>query len=175
MQQTRLTAPLIGVRAGFGISVAVKGNTIVVGSNNDLGPTTSKRGVVNVYRRSGNNWTWQATLTPPGGGTPGDYGYAVAISDTEDRILATAPFDLAHDPYAGVAYSFAFDGATWSPMATIHAAPPFPPSTNDWFGANAAFIGEDYVVGAPFDGVGGAVYVGPTTETIFTDGFDEVP
>jgi hypothetical protein len=171
--QTQLLAPLVATRAGFGTSVAIEGDTAVVGSNNDTAPFDSTRGEVNVYRRSGTTWSWQATLVPPGpGNAPGDYGYAVALSATQDRIVATAPYDLTHDPYAGVAFAFALDGAQWSPSATIHASPPFAPTTNDQFGNNAAFSGDQVVVGAPGDGVGGAVYVGPTTEAIFANGFD---
>ena len=172
-QQAQLFAPLIASGAGFGTSVAIKGNTAVIGSNNDTSPSSSTRGEVNVYRRSGSTWSWQATLEAPvTGNAPGDFGYAVAISDAEDRIVATAPFDLTHDPFAGVAFAFEFDGAQWSPSTTIHASPPFPPTTNDMFGSAASFAGEDVVIGAPQDGLGGAVYVGPTSETVFANGFE---
>lgn len=172
VQQQQLFAPLIATGAGFGTSVAIVGNTAVIGSNNDTAGK-STRGEVNVYRRSGTTWSWQATLMPPGpGNAPGDYGFAVAVSDAEDRILATAPYDPSHDPYAGVAFAFAFDGTQWSPTATIHAEPPFPPTTNDLFGQSVAFSGEQFVIGAPQDGVGGAVYVGATSEAIFSNGFD---
>lgn len=171
--QSQLLAPLVATRAGFGTSVAIEGDTAVVGSNNDTAPFDSTRGEVNVYRRSGTTWSWQATLMPPGSGNaPGDYGYAVAISATQDRILATAQYDLTHDPYAGVAFAFAFDGAQWSPSSTLHASPPFPPATNDQFGNSAAFSGDQFVIGAPGDGVGGAVYIGATSEAIFANGFD---
>lgn len=171
-QQARILAPLVSLAAHFGTSVAIQGNTAVVGSNSDW-LYASTRGEVDVYRISGNTWNWQATLAPPvEGNAPGDFGFAVAISAAEDRIVATAPYDLTHDPYAGVAFAFAFDGMQWSPTATIHASPPFPPVTNDGFGWNAALLGDKFVIGAPFDGVGGAVYVGPTSEAIFANGFE---
>jgi hypothetical protein len=175
-QQAQLLAPLVVTRAGFGISVAIRGDTAVVGSNNDTSPSSSTRGEVNVYRRSGTTWNWQAMLEPAvTGNAPGDFGFAVAVSEAQDRILATAPYDLAHDPYAGVAFAFAFDGSQWSQSATIYASPPSPTTTNDLFGMNASFSGEQYVVGAPQDGIGGAVYVGPTSEAIFANGFEAPP
>jgi hypothetical protein len=175
-QQARLLAPVVANGAGFGTSVAIKGDTAVIGSNNDSSPFSSTRGEVNVYRRSGTVWSWQATLDAPGtGNAPGDFGYAVALSDAADRIVATAPYDVAHDPFAGVAFAFEFDGSQWSPSITIHGAPPFPPTTNDLFGWSASFAGEDFVIGAPQDGVGGAVYVGPTSETVFANGFEATP
>jgi len=175
-QQAQLFAPLIASGAGFGTSVAIKGNTAVVGSNNDSGFCSSTRGEVNVYHRSGSTWTWQATLEAPvSGNAPGDFGYAVALSDAEDRIVATAPYDPAHDPFAGVAFAFEFDGSQWSPSTTLHASPPFPRTTYDMFGWSASFAGEDVVIGAPQDGLGGAVYVGPTSETVFANGFESAP
>jgi hypothetical protein len=175
-QQARLLAPVVANGAGFGTSVSIKGDTAVIGSNNDSSPDTSTRGEVNVYRRSGTVWSWQATLDAPGtGNAPGDFGYAVALSDSQNRIVATAPFDLAHDPFAGVAFAFEFDGSQWSPSVTSHGAPPFPPTTNDLFGWSASFAGEDFVIGAPQDGLGGAVYVGPTSETVFANGFETAP
>jgi len=174
-QQTQLHAPLVAVGAGFGVSVAIKGDTAVVGSNSDFSPYSSTRGDVNVYRRSGNAWSWQATLVPAGASAPGNYGYAVAIADTEDRVVATAPWDFGLSPAHGVAYAFAFDGATWSSSTTFQASPPYGPPAGDWFGINAAFIGSEYVIGATADGDGGAVYVGPTSEGIFADGFDAAP
>ncbi|MGH8173998.1 MAG: FG-GAP repeat protein [Rhodanobacteraceae bacterium] len=171
-QQAPLLAPLVPQGAQFGASVAIKGDTAIVGSVN----ATRTRGEVNVYHRSVNGWTWQAALEPPvDGNAPGDFGFIVAVSDSQNRVLVTAPSGLADNPLAGVAFAFAFDGTEWSPTATIYAAPPFPRMTDDLFGWSATFFGDQFVIGAPQDAVGGAVYVGPTSEVIFSNGFDSSP
>jgi hypothetical protein len=87
-------------------------------------------------------------------------GSALAISDAEDRILATSPYD------ADAAHVFAFDGTQWAPSVTFRG------SGGSGLGINASFAGEDFVAGAWQDGLGGAVYVGPTSDAIFADGFE---
>jgi len=172
-QRARLVAPVTGVGARFGSSVAIRGDTVVVGSNDSDVPSASTYGEVNVYRRVANAWTWHATLDPPAD-APGDFGFAVAVSDTEDRIGVTAPYDLVHDSYHGVAYAYAFDGVHWLPALTVRARPSVPPVAQDGFGWNVAFVGNEFVIGAPNDG-DGAVYVGAASEGIFADGFEASP
>ena len=71
----------------FGYSVAISGDTIVVGAT----PTTSARtrpGSACVFTRSGTTWTPQQTLTAADGAAGDYFGYSVAISG--DTIVVGA-------------------------------------------------------------------------------------
>jgi len=174
-QTGTISPPIPTEGGGFGISVAMHGDTAVVGAIQDY-PLHSTYGEADVFHRTGGQWAWQATLgPPPDGDEPYNFGYAVAISDSEDHIVATDPSEWGSDPLAGVAYTFAFDGNAWALEATLQGNPPFPRTMQDNFGWSATWTGENVVIGAPADGNGGAVYVGATSPTIFADGFDAAP
>lgn len=174
-EQARLVAPLVASGAQFGASVAVHGNTAVVGAVNGP-PGESTRGAAYVYARTGNTWTVQATLQDLAGSVPGDFGYRVGISGSEDKVLVAAPVGAPDRPNDGIVYAFAFDGTTWSASGTIEGSPPFePPAGGDQFGMSISFSGDTFAIGAPNDGISGAVYVGSSAETIFANGFDPPP
>lgn len=170
-EQARLTAPLVAADAQFGASVAVRGNTAVVGAINGF-PGEATRGAAYVYQRTGNTWTAQATLQDLAGTVPGDFGYRVGVSNSEDRALVAAPIGAPDRPNNGIVYVFAFDGAAWSAAGSIEGSPPFEPVSGDEFGQSISFSGDTFAIGAPNDGISGAVYVGSVEETIFADGFD---
>src|SRR5690349_21573884 len=58
----------------FGSSVAVSGDTVVIGTD-DIGP-----GAVYIFARSGTNWVQQAYLTAPYPENNGEFGKPVAVS-----------------------------------------------------------------------------------------------
>ena len=78
-----------GVGLGFGYSVAIHGDTIVVGKIDDYwdgGP-----GTAHVYVRNGSAWSYQAKLSAPDGAIDDDFGDSVAISG--NTIVVGAPYD----------------------------------------------------------------------------------
>src|ERR1700688_4800933 len=81
-------AEIAGSQAGddFGASVAVSGNTLVVGA-----PAASNVGAAYVYTATNGDWTnlaLAATLTPPAGQS--GFGYPVAISGDSGPTEAVA-------------------------------------------------------------------------------------
>lgn len=74
-----LTAPTAQIGAFFGLSVAVDGNTIFVGSPGDDsdGPIAGK---VHIYRRTGKTWAWDASVSCPTG-PRGWFGASVSAAD----------------------------------------------------------------------------------------------
>jgi len=166
-QQATLNAPLSTPGGHFGSEVAIKGNTAVVSSISDFG------GAVDVYKRTGTTWAWQTTLDPeaPANSSQG-FGYAIALSDSQDHIVVTAPLGSATDPYRGAAYAFELEGTQWVRTLELHASPPMPPIQTDMFGWDATFAGSRFAIGAPQDGTGGAVYIGSPSETVFANGYD---
>jgi len=155
-QQAYLKEPG-GVTPGalFGHSVAVSGNTAVVGAPNAKTPPSGVvGGVAHVYVRNGSAWTHQAVLTPSDPAENDLFGMAVAISG--DTVMVGAPQrdgpngeNDGPDENRGAAYVFFRNGSIWSLQAE------FAPSDADTLGAGALFgasvsvSGHTAVVGAP--------------------------
>ncbi|KAL9185877.1 hypothetical protein ACHAXT_003654 [Thalassiosira profunda] len=78
VQQQTLEDPLGGSADTFGRSVDIDGDYIVVGAHGD----NANSGVAHVFFRSGDSWSWQQKLIPPGDFAVLDdfFGYSVAIS-----------------------------------------------------------------------------------------------
>jgi hypothetical protein len=145
--QASLTAPQGASGDYFSSSVAVSGDTAVVGAWGENNAT----GAAYVYTRSGSVWTQVAKLTPSDA-APSDYfGSAVAVNG--DTVLAGA---WAKSGGMGAAYVFVRSGTVWSQQAKLTAADA---AAHDNFGRSVALSGGTVVVGAPNEGTTGAAYV----------------
>lgn len=96
----------------------------------------------------------EAQLEPAGGGTSEQFGWTSAISADGSVAVAGAPFA---DP-DGAAYVFTGSGGVWTQAAALT-----PPNgaASDLFGMSVAISpdGSTILVGAPWQGSTGAVYV----------------
>ena len=162
----------------FGYSVAVSGDTIVVGAHHEDSSTTTiingtnlsaandsgfDNGAAYVFVRSGSTWSHQAYLKPPNNSNGDLFGNALALSG--DTIVVGAYFedssttsiingtDLSaanNSGYSnGAAYVFVRSGTTWTHQAYLK-----PPNNSnaDLFGSSVALSGDTIVVGAYFEG-----------------------
>jgi len=146
-QQAKLTAA-DGVELDqFGISVAVSGDTALVGAygDDDLGKSS---GAAYVFVRGGTTWTQQAKLLADDGEAIDELGVSVAVSG--NTALVGAIFSKAR---AGAAYVFVRGGTTWTQQAKLTAAHRV---DDDNFGASVALLGETALVGVPNDRALGA-------------------
>jgi hypothetical protein len=166
VQQTYLKASNTEKDDSFGISVAISGDTIVVGAyfedSNATGingtqsdNSTNNAGAAYVFVRNGSTWTQQAYLKASNTGANDQFGLSVAISgDTivvgaygEDSnatgINGTQTDDSALG--SGAAYVFTRNGSTWSQQAYLKASNT---GADDWFGRSVAISGDTIVVGA---------------------------
>jgi hypothetical protein len=125
-------APFGQVCSGFGRSVAVAGNTVVVGALSGIC----------VYTRTASGWRQAAGLRPigPGGGLSGNFGASVAVSRT--TIVAGAPGAGS----SGRAYVFTKAGTGWRQAAVLKGSDT---AVGDNFGLSVAVSGGAVVVGAP--------------------------
>jgi hypothetical protein len=167
VQQARLTASDGHSRDAFGISVALDGNTAVVGASNRAEdglpePILHGTGAAYVFVRTGTTWSQQALLTPP----PLDsaigefFGFSVALSG--QTALIGAPGDGNE---TGAVFEFSRTGATWSQTSKFTGSDSV---QFDTFGWTVAFTGHTAVVGAPQqDGFTGKAYVFTPTTTGF--------
>lgn len=133
----------------FGSSVAIAGDTIVVGGN--IG------NVAYVFVRNGTNWTEQAKLTAAGIGSVDNFGASVAISGETVIVGAEreAPGGGTNGP--GAALVFVRDGVMWNLQATLFSADG---QDFDSFGAAVALDGDVALIGAPNHDPNGAQNAG---------------
>ena len=158
-QQAYLKASNTDSGDAFGQSVAVSGDTIVVGApgqgRDDIIPATTREGAAYVFVRSGNTWTQQAYLKASFPQAGVDFGNSVAVSgDTlvigayNDRSNATGVNGNASNQsveQAGAAYVFARSGSVWTKQAYLKASNT---GAGDYFGRSVAVSGDTVVVGA---------------------------
>jgi hypothetical protein len=171
-QQAYLKAPNAEEQDRFGGSVAISGDTIVVGAfQEDSSQTTITNGAnasadnsanlagsAYVFTRSGTNWTQQAFLKAPNANNGANFGRAVAISG--DTIIVGAENERSNQTTitngdtassntsgfgTGAAYVFTRSGTNWSQQAYLKAPNA---EANDHFGESVAISGDTVVVGA---------------------------
>jgi hypothetical protein len=158
--QQKLTATDGAASDGFGVSVALSGDTALVGARYDDVGTNANQGSAYVFTRSGTTWGPQQQLTASDGAANDYFGYSVALSG--DTALVGAYADaVGANTYQGSAYVFTRSGATWSQQQQLNAADG---ATNDFFGSSVALSGDTALVGASGDDVGangsqGSAYV----------------
>lgn len=144
----------------FGISVALSGDTLLVGARTKTVAGQGGAGAAYVYVRSGTSWTRQATLKASDAAPNADFGFSVALSG--DTALVGAPWStVAGQSDAGTAYVFERSGTTWSPQAELSDPDAV---ANDEFGRPVVLSNGTALIGASGTTVGGlldagAVYV----------------
>jgi hypothetical protein len=165
-QQAYLKASNTEAQDAFGISVAVSGDSIVVGAvgedssatgvdgdQDDNGAVSS--GAAYVFARSGTTWSQQAYLKASNTAFDDEFGRSVALSgdailvgaDQEDSSATGVNGSQADGAaQAGAAYVFTRSGTTWSQQAYLKASNTDP---GDGFGQWVALDGDTAVVGVP--------------------------
>ena len=142
--EARLTASDAGAEDQFGYSVAIAGDTIVIGAN-EATENGVKTGSVYVYTRTGGAWTEQAKLTAGESGEHVRFGTDVAIEG--DTIVAGAWVQNVTSPIAESVYVFGRTGESWTEQARLFASDA---AVGDAFGFSVAVNGGTIVAGAPF-------------------------
>ena len=133
----------------FGNSVAMDGNTAIVGAQNALVGGVSK-GRAFVYVFNGSSWVLQATLKAPDGVQGDGFGFSVAVSG--NSVIVSAPYHtVGTKTQLGVVYIFVRSGTTWSKQAEFG---PADGSSYDFFGGAVAIYGNTAVIGSTFHKVG---------------------
>src|SRR6266498_2801917 len=141
-QHQKLEASDPAAFALFGISVAISGETVVVGA-----PGDDSRGSAYVFARNGGVWSQQQKLLASDAAAGDAFGESVAISGGTVVVGAMGD-DGAAGRDQGSAYVFARSGGVWTQQQKLEASDA---AANDLFGLSVAISGETVVVGAPFD------------------------
>ncbi|MBS1787542.1 MAG: putative Ig domain-containing protein [Acidobacteria bacterium] len=128
----------------FGYSVALSGDTAVVGAPFDTVDTSTEIGVVYVFvRNSFGYWYQQAALTANDAADQDEFGLAVSISG--DTIAVGAPMDdVGTHTNQGSVYIFTRTGTTWAQQWRINA---IGGTSYDQFGNSVSLDGNTVLVG----------------------------
>ena len=105
----------------FGESVAISGETIVVGAFNDDGAAGFNQGSAYVFVRSGGVWSQQQKLEASDGAEDDGFGWLVAISG-ETVVVGAPGDDGAASANQGSAYVFVRSGGVWSQQQKLEAS-----------------------------------------------------
>jgi hypothetical protein len=173
-QQAYLKASNTGASDRFGWSVALSGETVVVGADGEASSATGingsqsnnnagQSGAAYVFVRNGTTWTQQAYLKASNTGAEDRFGYsvsvsadAIAVGSYKEDSNATGSNGNQSDNSAidsGAAYVFARSGITWTQQAYLK---PSNTGANDYFGSAVAVAGDTVVVGAIGEASGAA-------------------
>jgi hypothetical protein len=149
-------------RAGdaFGYSVAVQGDTVVVGAMRDDRLGAADVGSAYVFVRSGTTWTQQFKMTDKNPAAGDLFGSAVAIDGSVIAVGAKEDDNLIN-PNAGSVFVFELSGGLWNLTAKLlaedYTMTPFPDSEE--FGTSVALDGGTLFAGDPQWSVPGRVSV----------------
>ncbi|MEI7813783.1 MAG: FG-GAP repeat protein, partial [Coriobacteriia bacterium] len=159
-QQAELANPSPVRYDFFGESVALSGDTVVIGMTQQ----NNNNGAAYVFTRSGTTWTQRAELTASDGASGDRFGGSVALSG--DTVVIGARYANGGK---GAAYVFTGSGATWTQQTKFIDSAGV---SGDDFGVSVALSGDTVVIGAPIDdGVGlltGSAFVFTRTGTAWT-------
>ena len=169
-QEAYIKAPNNDTDDKFGKVVAISGDTIVVGAENEDSNQKSitnsssasydnsnmDSGAVYVFKRSGTTWIQEAYIKPSNSEAGDKFGHSVAIDG--DTIVASTEKEDSNQTSitngssasndnnnmdSGAAYVFTRSGSTWTQSAYIKAANNDP---NDKFGKTVAISNNTIVV-----------------------------
>lgn len=142
--QTKITASDGVAEDLFGISVAIDGNTILVGA--DLHDKKAENaGAVYVYVLEENKWKQEAKLMASDGGKTDIFGVRVALSENTALVSARRDDTEELGIDAGSAYIFVRDGSTWTQQAKLTSPDG---QADDRFGRGVALSGDTAIISA---------------------------
>ena len=144
-ERSRLTASDTLRMDDFGHTLALDGNTLLVGAPRKAGGT----GVVYAFTRASEAAAWReiARITAPAGGL---FGMSLALAGDDAFVGAPSA------PNGGAVHHFVRQGGAWQLRATVR---PATPDSGAAFGTSVSLQGDQLLIGAPgADGGVGRVY-----------------
>jgi len=134
----------------FGVSVAMDGDTAVIGASRN-GQLGTDAGAAYVFVRSGATWSEQAMLFAADGAEADNFGSSVAIQGDTLAIGAWGN-NNENGGNAGAVYIFTRTAGVWSQRAKLLSEDG---SAGDRMGTSVALDGGTLVTGADWDAVNG--------------------
>ncbi len=144
IQQAKLVAKDADEQDAFGTSVAISGNTVIVGAVGKDLDNLSDAGAAYVFVHNGTTWSQQARLVGSDYGEDDYFGVSVGI-DGNSIVVGADGYDLGGIPDTGAAYAFIRRGGSWNPHGKLL---PLDPSIGAAFGASLSISGDLVAIGA---------------------------
>ncbi|MBI4661195.1 MAG: tandem-95 repeat protein [Verrucomicrobia bacterium] len=156
VQQAKLLPSDGASNDSFGDSVAISGDTVIIGASWDDVGSNPDQGSAYVFTRSGTTWIQQAKLTASDGASTFFFGvvltgdhFGESVSIAGDTVVVGALYHDAGGSFdQGSAYVFTRSGTTWTQQAKLTASDGL---SNDRFGRSVSISGETVVIGASGD------------------------
>ena len=156
-QVAKLTASDGAEISWFGRTVAVSGETVVVGSRADEDHGGEQSGFAYVFVKPGGGWTdMTETAKLTATGTVADDYFAEFVGISGDVVVASAGGDDANGAGSGAAYLFVKPVTGWADMTKTAKLTASDGAASDSLGSSVAISGEIVVAGARGDADGGA-------------------
>jgi len=147
----------------FGFSVALDGNTAIIGAEAD-DDNGNYSGSAYVFIRTGTTWTLQQKLLASDGQAGDDFGRSVALDG--DTALIGAISYYSSPSKTGAAYVFTRTGNVWTQQQKLLATDGV---VNDYFGFSVSLYGDTALIGAAGDdNQTGSAYVFTRSSTTWT-------
>jgi hypothetical protein len=164
-EQAKLVASDGAAFDSFGTSVAIDGDTIVVGAAGDNAEPLFNTGAAYLFTRAGTTWTEQAKFVASAPAENDQLGSSVSLDG--DVVAVGAPFADPAGDSSGAVQVYRRSGTAWAYEAQLLG---LDTDGGDRFGTSVATNGTSIVVGSPRDGAAnsqrGSAYVfsvtGPT-------------
>ena len=143
----------------FGLSVALDGDTLVIGASGEDPYGTPNAGLAFVFTREADGWSSPASLGASVRKLNARFGRSVAVHG--DTVVVGAYQDESHKaPNGGTAYVFTKPAAGWTNTTGNKRLVASDSESADDFGDSVAVHGDTVVVGAPETGSSvGTAYV----------------
>jgi hypothetical protein len=140
-----LVASDAAARDSFGFSVAIDGNTAIIGAPFNADPA-SRGSVAYIFKFNGTRWYEMVRLTASEGHFANDFGRSVAIDG--NTAIVGAPGDDDNGQDSGSVYVFNYDGTRWLQTQKLTATDG---TAGDRFGGSVAVEGRTAIIGAAAD------------------------
>ncbi|HOX47522.1 MAG TPA: hypothetical protein PK668_28270, partial [Myxococcota bacterium] len=145
--QQKLTASDGAAGYNFGWSVAVSGDTVVVGSPYASVGATVEQGAAYVFVRSGGIWSEQQKLASSEGASGDRFGVSVALSG-DTALVGAHLHRVGASDAQGAAYVFSRSAGAWSEAQQLTDSIG---QAGDLFGWSSSISGDTIAIGAPTD------------------------
>lgn len=148
-QQAKLLPNGAAINAGFGCSVAIRGDCAIIGDGYSDVDGKTDSGSAYVFVRSGTTWTQQIELTPSDGSSNQQFGISVSFNGDCAVVGASGDKgDSGFDFFTGAAYLFTRSGTIWTEQARLTA---YDGVAEDYFGRSVSVSSDWVLVGAHYD------------------------
>lgn len=168
VQQQKLLAPDGAAGDDFGQSVALDGDTAVVGAWLDDNSGGANAGAAYIYVRIGNAWTLQQKITASDGAANANFGFSVSVNG-DTAAVGAIQANNGSGQHVGAVYIFTRSGGMWAQQQRIQAADG---ALNDGFARCVSVSADTLLVTSDADddsgSNSGSAYVFTRSGTVWT-------